>query len=528
QCVQCHGSTQHKGGLRLDTAAAALKGGDTGPAFAPGKSSGSLLIQTIKGAHADIPRMPYKRPPLVDDQIQLLAKWIDEGAFAPRDEKPGNATHWAFIPPRRPVEPQTKQKTWGRNAVDSFILARLEQEKIKPSPEADRVTLIRRVSLDLTGLPPAPAEVDAFLRDKKPGAYERVVDRLLASPHFGERWGRHWLDAARYADSNGYSIDAPREIWKYRDWVVQAVNEDMPFDQFVIWQLAGDMLPDATVPQRIATGFHRNTQINQEGGIDPEQFRIESIIDRVNTTGTVLLGLTIGCAQCHDHKFDPFTQKDYYQLFAFFNNADEPTFEVPGERLVPENIDSEIKDANEELDRYVLTVNVGQKEWEKTLTDEATAKFSPELRTALAKTQLQRNNLERRLVYAAFKPDDKEFKKKHSRLANLEKREPKPVTTLVMQERKEPRRSYLFTKGDFTRDGGTVTPGVPAVLPPLAITNQPNRLDLARWIVSPQNPLTARVTVNRVWQEYFGHGLVETENDFGTQGELPSHPELLD
>lgn len=527
-CVPCHGATQQKGGLRLDTAAAALQGGDAGPALQPGKSSASLLIQTVKGVHEDIARMPYKKPPLPGAEIELLARWINEGAPAPKDEVPGSAIHWSFIAPGHPREPRVKHAQWARNGVDSFILARLEKEQIQPAPEADRVTLIRRVSLDLTGLPPTPADVNAFVRDGSPDAYEALVERLLASPHFGERWGRHWLDVARYADSNGYSIDAPRSIWKYRDWVVQALNRDLPFDQFVTWQLAGDLLPSPTIEQRVATGFHRNTQINQEGGIDPEQFRIESIIDRVNTTGTALLGLTIGCAQCHDHKFDPLAQKEYYQLFAFFNNADEPTLEIPDERLVPDNIESEINDANEELDRHVRTVNVGQGEWEKGLSAEALEKLGPEFRAALALPQAKRSNLQQRLVFAQFRPDDKEFKRKLSRLQSLEKREAKPVSTLVMQERKEPRRSYLFIKGDFTRDGGAVTPGVPATLHAFPPVEKPSRLDLARWIVAPENPLTARVTVNRMWQEYFGRGLVETENDFGTQGELPSHPELLD
>ena len=259
------------------------------------------------------------------------------------------------------------------NPIDAFILARLEKEKIQPSPEADRVTLIRRLSLDLLGLPPTPAEVDEFLNDPRPDTYERLVERLLASPHYGERWGRHWLDVARYADSNGYSIDAPRSIWRYRDWVIDALNRDLPFDQFVIEQLAGDMLPDATLEQKIATGFHRNTQINQEGGIDKEQFRIESIIDRVNTTGTAFLGLTIGCCQCHDHKFDPLTQKEYYGLFAFLNNADEPDLPLasPEEVARAGQIDAKSPPISPRCPRRTRPFGTRMLEWERSLTPAA-------------------------------------------------------------------------------------------------------------------------------------------------------------
>ncbi|HEY2953591.1 MAG TPA: DUF1549 and DUF1553 domain-containing protein [Verrucomicrobiae bacterium] len=537
-------------------------------------------------------------------------------------------THWAFVPPVRPAVPPisksvtsksvisesvTSKSGPGResrtrnteslntdslitdssNPIDHFILARLAKEGLKPSPQADRVTLIRRLSLDLIGLPPTPAEVGEFLSDKRPDAYERLVERLLASPHYGERWGRHWLDVARYADSNGYSIDAPRSIWKYRDWVVAALNRDQPYDRFVIEQLAGDLLPNATQDQRIATGFHRNTQINEEGGIDKEQFRIESVLDRVNTTGTAFLGLTIGCAQCHDHKFDPLTQKDYYRLFAFFNNADEPVMEVIGERAAADSIHEQIKEVEDDLDRYIDTVSGAQAEWETNLAPEEKKSFKADLQKALATAVTQRSKQQKRSLYAKFRPDDPEFKKRNTKLTALEKKDAQWVTTLVMAERKEPRESFIFIKGDFTRHGAPVTPGVPEVLPPLghvdgqsmnhphpgplpqeretrapanekpnaasvtaqserssdaktlpplpggegrgeggsfsnSLAAQPNRLDLARWIVDPQNPLTARVFVNRIWQQYFGRGLVETENDFGTQGTPPSHPELLD
>jgi hypothetical protein len=400
-----------------------------------------------------------------------------KAAGSPRGQK---ETHWAFLPLRQPAVPPIPQGRI-RNPIDAFILARLDKEGLRPAPEADRVTLLRRLALDLTGLPPTPAEVDAFVKDRRPDAYERQVDRLLASPHYGERWGRHWLDLARYADSNGYSIDSPRTIWPYRDWVINALNKDMPFDRFTVEQLAGDLLPDAAREQKIATGFHRNTLINEEGGVDPEQFRVEAVLDRVNTTASVWLGLTLGCAQCHNHKYDPFRQSEYYQVFAFFNNQDEV------------NLPLGVPDPNP----------------------------SP----------------------------PKKFKKGG-------------LTTMVLRERATPRESHVLRGGDFTHPGAKVSPGTPAVLPPLfrkekgvargswfvdrethydtsreasheprATNHEPrtaNRLDLARWLVRPDHPLTARVIVNRVWGQYFGIGLVETENDFGTRGTPPSHPELLD
>jgi hypothetical protein len=619
-CHRCHGVSQQKAGLRLDTAVFARKGGEHGPALKPGASADSLILQAVKGAHDSIPRMPYKKPPLSEAQIGLLARWVDEGAAAPADEQPEKNAHWAFVPPVRPPVPNlANRKSKAANPIDAFILARLAREKIKPSPETDRATLFRRLSLDLTGLPPRIAEVDAFVNDRGPDAYEKVVERLLASPHYGERWGRHWLDVARYADSNGYSIDAPRSIWKYRDWVIKALNEDMPFDQFTIWQLAGDLIETNSLTPRtsrldplIATGFNRNTQINQEGGIDPEQFRVEAVMDRVNTTATAWLGVTLACAQCHDHKFDPFTQRDYYQFYAFFNNtiedghgkdAPEGMLEIPGENERPENQQKELEEAEVNLDRYLSTKVSDVLKWEESLAPEDVGKLRPGVRAALQTPVGERTMKQRRLIYAAFQPDDADFKERNTRLIKLESKQPKPVTTLVMVERKEPRQTHIFTKGDFTRPAAVVTPEVPAALkisdkprssrreeahssdgslnrsqpvplpqekrtpssaanqtesasltarpetataaaPPLPLpggegrgegepitnsqTRLATRLDLARWIVSTNNPLTARVIVNRVWQQYFGRGLVETENDFGTQGSPPSHPELLD
>ena len=388
--------------------------------------------------------------------------------------------HWAFIAPQRHAQPAVKQKGWPKNAIDHFILAELEAANLQPSTEADKITLLRRVHLDLIGLPPTPTEVKVFLADKRPDAYERVVDQLLASPRYGERWGRHWLDAARYADSDGYSHDAPRIMWQYRDWVIRAINDDLPFDQFVIEQLAGDMLPDATAAQRIATGFHRNTQINTEGGVDREQFRIDSIFDRIATTGEVLFGLTFGCAQCHDHKYDPIKQVEYYQMFAYYNQVDEPR------REIPTAADLNAQKAHEQK----ITA----------LTDKV-------------------NNAEQ---------GSDARKKLEAELAQLKKKRPRATTALVMMQRSSPRMTHRFIQGNFTRPAEEVKPGVPSILHSFPEAESANRLDFARWVTSRNNPLMARVTVNRMWLHYFGKGIVETENDFGTQGSAPSHPALLD
>jgi mono/diheme cytochrome c family protein len=555
RCTACHGPAKQKAGLRLDTAAAIRKGGDSGPAIVSGKGSASLLIKAVSGA-PDVPVMPRNGPRLSAAEIGLLKTWIDQGATAPTteiaaDPRQAKRKHWAFQPVVRPPLPPVRDVAWVRNPIDRFILARLEKEGIAPSPEADRTTLIRRVSLDLVGLPPTPREVEEFVHDPRPDAYERLVDRLLASPHYGERWGRHWLDLARYADSNGFNIDAPRSIWKYRDWVIAALNQDMPFDRFTVEQIAGDLLPGATTEDRIATGFHRNTLRNEEGGIDIEQFRVESVVDRVNTTGAVFLGLTVGCAQCHDHKYDPLTQREYYQLFAFFNNADEPTLELP--TPAQQRRRQAIRARIGELDRQRRLLDPVNEtllaEWEKKLSTEARAALPYSIRGILDVPDNARDRNQVRALLAALRKGDQTrhvvgglgnplvaaahlkalvFRNEADReIARLRKQEPVVITTLVMQERKTPRETHVHLGGDFLRKGARVSPGVPDALPPLR-AKSPNRLDLARWLVDPKNPLTPRVTVNRLWERYFGLGIVETENDFGTQGTPPSHPELLD
>ena len=531
-CNKCHGASQQKGDLRLDTAVFALKGGKAGPSFKSGNAADSLLIQVIEGRHDDIERMPYKKPPMSAAQIALLKAWIDQGAKAPADEKSDSALHWSFVPPQRAPEPEVKLRAWPRNGLDRFILARLEKENLAPSLEADRTTLIRRLSLDLLGLPPKPAEVDAFVNDPSPNAYEKLVERLLASPHYGERWGRWWLDVARYADSNGYSIDAPRSIWPYRDWVIAALNRDLPFNQFTIEQIAGDMLPNATREQKIATGFHRNTQINQEGGIDREQFRIESVVDRVNTTASVWLGLTVGCAQCHDHKFDPIAQKEYYGFFAMLNNQEEPDLPLtsPDESKRVVDIEAKVEGYIAALFKQDAGIVDRELKWEAGMTPEQRQAMPQLWREVFDVPPAQRTAAQKLVMVTSFVENAAENKAHQATIRKLRAEKAKVETTMIMREAAKPRRTYLHIKGDFTRDGGEVKAHFPAALHPLkaGAGREPNRLDLARWLVDDASPLTARVLVNRIWQQYFGKGLVETENDFGTQGELPMHRELLD
>ncbi|QDV53044.1 DUF1553 domain-containing protein [Gimesia fumaroli] len=732
-CYDCHSQDAEESGLRLDYGANILKGGDRGPAVIPGKSAESPLFLSLSG-QGKIPRMPHEQEPLKPAEILLIQQWIDQGGQIPEAERTLKATqkqsdHWSFQPIQRPKVPEVKQQAWVRNPIDAFILSRLEQNKLKPSAEADRSTLIRRLSLDLTGLTPSVEEVQQFLADTKPGAYERLVDRLLASPHYGERWARHWLDVARYADSNGFTIDGPRSIWKYRDWVIDAINANMPFDQFVKEQLAGDLLPNPTTEQLIATGFHRNTLINQEGGTNPEQFRVEAVVDRVNTTGAAFLGLTVGCAQCHKHKYDPITQRDFYQLYAIFNstadiNSAPPTLALPTDEQKAKQADlkqeitkiqKQLAERKKQLEPKFQTWQLdlkqalkdSEKQWTilksetaksengatitvleddsllvggkipnndiyvvetaavpsgitgvrlEVLTHESLPKMGPgwagngnfvldevavevarktkqgwskfapvklakatadhsqvkfpaqnlvdgdlktgwainvkkgkmnvnrhailhlnealssdgpqKLRVTLTQTRDSRYNVGRfrfatttvspgvlnfdtELLAQLKQPEEKwdaklkakiadEFHKSDAKWSKLNQRLTKQkaeqtklnkaiVTTMVMKELPKPRETFILLRGNFLAPGAPVSPGVPDVLPPMPEgVKTPTRLDFANWLTSPEQPLTARVTVNRYWQRFFGKGLVETENDFGTQGTEPTHPELLD
>jgi hypothetical protein len=524
QCFSCHGfdAKHRKADLRLDTREGALADNDGVRAIIPGDPAKSELWKRLLSSDPEevMPPPEAHKPKLTAKQKETLRRWIEEGApYEP---------HWAFTAPQRPA---LKEK--GPAAIDALIDQGLKEAGLTASAEASPEKLLRRLSLDLTGLPPTPAELDAFLqaRAKDPqAAYVAAIDRLLASPAYGERWGRWWLDQARYADSNGYSIDAPRSIWKYRDWVVSSLNADLPFDRFTVEQLAGDLLTDAGESQRIATGFHRNTPLNQEGGIDVEQFRIDSVIDRVGTTGTVWLGLTVGCAQCHDHKFDPITQKEFYRMFAFFNTQEEPTMKVSDPSRDEARLAAAAREAERALGAFLELRAPDLRQWEAVLTKTTTAKLSGQVKAALRKPAAKRSVTDRALLFGAGPgATDKEFKalqKKAKDAADLRDGGP---TTLVLKELAKPRKTHLLTAGDFTRPAEEVAPGVLATLHAF----QPDqgsvdRLDLAHWIVAKDNPLTARVIANRVWQAYFGRGLVETENDFGSQGTSPSHPELLD
>lgn len=729
-CYSCHGPEQQEGGLRLHHKVDAAKGGDNGAAFVAGKSAESRLIKFVAGVNDEGTLMPPEGEGqrLSAEQVGLLRAWIDQGAIWPdsADSQLAQSKHWSLQPIADRQPPAVRNRAWVRNGIDHFVLARLEELGIGPSPEADKVTLLRRLYLDLLGLPPSPAEVDAYLRDTSDDAYEQLVTRLLNSPHYGERWGRHWLDLARYADSDGYEKDTARPFaWRWRNWVIEAMNRDLPFDQFTIEQLAGDLLPNATLDQRIATGFHRNTLVNKEGGVDQEEFRVKAVVDRVNTTGTVWLGLTVGCAQCHSHKYDPVAQREFYGLFAFFNSVSDVDLPAP----LPEQVEAYGK-AKAAFDRehapYVAAVTKYEKEhlaerlakWEATaaagaiswtplepqsmrsaqgatltkqadhavlasgknpdkdtyeleftlpmagitairlevlpddklpakgpgrvkhgnfvlselraaavaqgsdsaaypLTFGATSsdfaqgkdgkEFPPEaaidgksdtgwaiapqfgqrhaavfelssplsqeghrlalsldqqhgqqhtigkLRVSvttaanaakgrdwpdeivriLQKPRGERTKQEQTALLNQYKSVDEELAKLLTAAAEHAKKAPvDPATTTKAQafaELAKPRTTHLMIRGDFLRKGDEVPPHTPAVLHKLPSEGQTsNRLDLARWLVDPNNPLTPRVTVNRVWQVYFGRGLVATPDDFGKQGTPPTHPELLD
>lgn len=712
RCYECHGPDKQKSGLRLDVKTEAMKGGESGKkVISPGKSSESELLRRVTTDDAD-DQMPPKGARLEAGQIAALRAWMDEGAIWPDKDR---RDHWSFKAPARPGLPAVKNARWARNDVDRFILAGLEKEGLGPTREADRRTLIRRLSLDITGLPPSPAEVDAFLKDKNPRAYENLVDRLLESPHYGENFARWWLDLARYADSNGYQVDSTRSIWPYRDWVINAFNSNMGFDEFTIEQLAGDLLPNATLEQKIATGFNRNSKTNDEGGGDGEEYRTKAVKDRVATTSTTWLGLTMMCAECHSHKYDPTTQEDYYRFYAFFNNSTdagnyslEPTVAVPAPDVQAKvsylhaqiaKTQSELRAAEGRMDadiaawekRIAGKTNVwrtlelkngvsvggatltnlddgsvlatglnamydtvtfdsstdlknvtavlletlpdpslphnGPGRWGKTgnfILDEmgvyaggtnlafkrATADWEQEYyhaehavdrnsksgwaiapkfgirhfliaefqkpladaeklafrfdqyhgnnhvigRTRLSVTtetdpealwpldadvveilgipanertteQVTKLRTAFRLISPTIRKLDRELfrlNEKETELASVK------YTTLVMQERPDRRETYVHNRGNFLDKGKVVTPGTPSFMKQLSTNEPANRLALAKWIIDPENPLTARVTVNRIWERFFGIGLVKTSDDFGLQGEAPSHPELLD
>lgn len=564
KCYECHGSGMQMNGLRFDQKEAVLKGGYSGPVLVVGSSAKSPLIQRVASAKDGF-KMPPAGPALTAQEIGLLRAWIDQGAAWPdvpaalAGQKLSEAerrSHWSFQTVQRPGEPAVRQRSWGRNPIDSFILARLESEGVAPSLEADKATLLRRLSLDLIGLPPTPREVAAFLMDNSPDACERQVDRLLASPHYGEKWARQWLDLARYADSDGYEKDLPRRYaWRWRHWVIEALNSDMPFDQFTLEQVAGDLLPGATLSQKTATGFHRNGLKNREAGVKREEARFEELIDRTSTLGTTWLGLTVGCAQCHDHKYDPISQKDFYQLSAFFNNTEDAVIDAPLPGELGPHLQSQpgfYAKRNELLKKY--RVPEIQAQWEarmrqtldtpgknldwdfqvtaiRAMLDGAEKLFRKEEKL---RTQWEQDQVVNYFVrnpgpdIAKDKETADKLKDLVKQLQELDKSFPSVSQSNVLMESPAPVKSYVAVRGDYRRPGVEVPAAAPHFLPALPETAKPSRARLAEWLVSRENPLTGRVTVNRMWQELFGRGLVRTSEDFGTQGEKPTHPALLD
>ncbi len=468
-CFACHGPDRaaRKGDLRLDVPEAARA-----VLQLDGASPSAVLRRIFSEDVAE--RMPPadSNKSLTAEEKEQVRRWIDGGA--------AYELHWAFIPPQRPDVPTVADKVWNKNPIDAFILQAMGAAGLEPSRRADRATLLRRVSLDLTGLPPTAAELDYFLQDRAAGAYERVVDRLLASPRYGEHMAQAWLEVARYADTDGYQNDRLRYMHVWRDWLILTLNDNMPFDEFVIEQMAGDMLPEATLRQQIATGFNRNHRINSENGAIPEEWLVENVVDRVDTLGTAFLGLTVGCARCHDHKYDPVSQREYYQLFAQFNNVPEWGL-GPNDGNSPPFIPvpASWPDISPEEDRLIPPAPYKLVELEGT----------------------------------ALRPEPGS-----------------PETVMVMAEMAEARPTYRLNRGVYNEadKSEVLSASVPAVLLQEGEAAPTNRLELARWLVGPKNPLLARVTVNRYWQQLFGRGLVKTSENFGVQGAFPSHPELLD
>jgi hypothetical protein len=538
-CFPCHGQDEAKRakGLRLDRRESAIKPlKDGATAIVPGDPDSSDLVLKITEEDETL-RMPPRKAGsrLTSAEVALLSRWIEQGAEY--------AAHWALIAPQALATPLVRDRAWPRNGIDSWILARLEKEGLSPAPEADRHTLLRRASLDLRGLPPTPEEVERFISDTAPDAFERAVDRLLADPAYGERWARLWLDLARYADSAGFGSDPLRpHVWRYRDWVISAFNRNVAYDQFTILQIAGDLLPNPTLDARMATAFHRNTMTNTEGGTDDEEFRVAAIKDRVDTTMQVWMGLTMGCAKCHSHKYDPITQQEYYKFYAFFNQTadndrpdESPVISVPTPEITAQiqRIDARIAPLRQKLETPTPALAAAQAKWESSLppSNPAARKDLPKDILKILDTPAdKRTKPQLDSVVRQFRSIAPELKLLRDEIARLEKSRPViPVLPVMVELPSASRRvTHLLRKGNFLDPGDPVEPGVPQALHGYPAGAPPSRLGLARWLVDPRNPLTARVAVNRFWAQIFGVGLVETEEDFGTQGELPSHPELLD
>ena len=554
-CFYCHGQDGNKreADLRLDDREAAIHAG----AIVPGDPGASVLLERIHSTDADVVMPPpNSNRRLSEDQKKLLDRWIKEGAvYTP---------HWAFLPPVRPQPPQPKHAAWARNDIDRFVLAKLEQVGLKPSQEADRATLIRRLHADLVGLPPAPEEVDAFVADPDPQAYEKLVDHLLASPHYGERMALSWLDAARYADSNGFQQDGDTWQWIWRDWVVKALNADMPFDRFSTEQLAGDLLPpavteQATLDQKIASGFNRNHLLNGEGGAIAEEQRFNNLFDRVDTTSTTWLGLTMACAQCHDHKYDPMKQHDYYALLDAFNHVPEsgvptrfsarirvapPVIELPTEENKKQLAELESGMKSLEGDSKPV-LNAAYAAWKAGLFADGEPADGNDLSRSLTpllrkpekdRTEDEKKSIENQLrshfdskVKTGIVKDLPQVVKYEAAKKAFDDYKGDQLPRAMVMSDERPRETKILDRGDYlSPKGEKLTFAPPAFLPPLPDGAPANRLGLARWLFLPEHPLTARVQVNRMWQHFFGTGIVKTTEDMGVQSEYPAHLPLLD
>ena len=533
--------------MRLDVREAAIDAG----VIVPADAAGSAVIQRIKSDNPDEVMPPLKsNRRLSAEQKSLLERWISEGA--------NYQTHWAFEIPVRPAEPLVKNTGWALNPIDRFVLHRLELEGLQPSPEADRATLIRRLSIDLLGLPPTPEEVDAFVRDSNPHAYESLVDRLMASPHYGERMALSWMDAARYADSNGFQQDGDTWQWIWRDWVVQALNEDLPFDKFTIWQLAGDLLPDATNEQKIASAFNRNHLLNGEGGAIAEEQRWVNLFDRMETTSTTWLGLTMNCAQCHDHKYDPMTQRDYYSMLDAFNRVSEtgtpqffssrirvgaPFLELPTDENKTRIADFESRIAAADVEIATL-LDAAFTGWRAGILADGTpavgSSLPESLAVLLAKPDADRSAEERKTidtelrkhfdekVKAALKDKFPAIQSREDLAKQLAAYKADQVPRVMIMSDDKPRETSILSRGEYLNPTEKVSFTTPAFLFPLPEDAPKNRLGFAQWLMAPAHPLTARVQVNRFWQHYFGTGIIKTAEDLGVQSEYPTHGDLLD
>lgn len=549
KCFYCHGQDANKreGDLRLDVRQSAL---DTG-AILPANVQDSKLVQRIFSDDPDQQMPPANsNRKLSDQQKNLLKQWIAQGAMY--------ETHWAFEKPVRSQVPEVQNPSWPRNPIDRFVLAKLESVGLQPAPFADRATLIKRLSIDLLGLPPTPAEVTAFVNDPNEDAYERLVERLLSSPAYGQRLALPWLDAARYADSNGFQQDGDTWQWIWRDWVVEALNNDLPFDEFTIWQLAGDLIPNATTEQKIASGFNRNHLLNGEGGAIAEEQRFVNLFDRIDTTATNWLGLTMACAQCHDHKYDPLTKVDYYSLLDAFNRVSEtgvpqrqssrirvgsPFLELPTEenKAKLSELETEMKSLESEA---TPVIDAAFAAWRAGLFadgEPADGQDLPRnLTPLLRKPEAERTEADKKSIESQLRKffDDKVKQEVIAKLPQVnrydaakrkyEEYKGDQIPRVMIMADDKPRETFVLDRGEYLKPLDKVTFSVPKFLPPLQEGAPENRLGFARWLVAPEHPLTSRVQVNRIWQHFFGAGIVKSTEDFGVQSAYPIHKELLD